>query len=288
MVSQHNTLALHTRPHDVTLVLVQRNDLKQVQVSDVLGTPESILQMTGFSRNELLGKDFIDLLPARLAENLVDYVEYEQGGSDIADVMRRVRDMAFLHRLGNMIPLSMRVVTGVALGEHVQVLLVLGMQESMSDEVMKSIMLIKAEEQLDALSGITDYQSFVAQCELVEHHITHGHFSASLLLVHLDAPQQLDTESLPVLSLIIKRCLRGSDLLTYLGDGFFAAILLKASTEQARIPMQRMREHVQIEMGYTLSQVVRLASGGRSILSLFDDARSRLNVLAERGAMIVL
>jgi hypothetical protein len=232
------------RKDDVILVISQDNENQSIEVSEVKGEINVVEELFGFTPNDLIKKDFNALLPERIRENIQDYVEYEQFGNDIADVLKRTPNFCVKHQNGETIDVELRVQQGL-MGDHPRYILIMTDKSKSGGACIAALEANAVELSLDEATGFFTRDGFISQGEIVMRFLNQGEIKASLALIEWRG------ESNAVVA-ALKRNFRKSDQLAHLGNGIYGALLLKTDNVGAEIALQRLQKssHNEAKMAF--------------------------------------
>lgn len=94
------------RKNDAVITVCQNNQDRQLVIE---GMNRAAEKLTGYRQLELIDKSLQKLLPEQVNDLLDGYLDYGDMGSDLATVLRRVRDFHVLNRNGEEVPVSLKV-----------------------------------------------------------------------------------------------------------------------------------------------------------------------------------
>jgi len=239
---------MSARKGDISLVICQNNSDKRLDIENVGENRAGIEGLTGFSANEIIGKSLFDLVPANIQETFEDYIEFENDGNDLGDVVRKIRDFRFKKTTGEEVSLNTRIQSGVSFDGVDRFILIVSPKKGTS-ELYKKLKDLQEEQEVDEVSGIANSNSFGQKLEAVCEFVRRENLDASFAIISIDKYDGIvdlygEGTGNGLIHEVTSRCrqtFRDLDILGYLGDGIFAVILVGADAGTASIPLNRLR-----------------------------------------------
>ena len=239
---------MSARKGDISLVICQNNVDKKLNIENVGENRAGIESVTGYSANEIIGKSLFDLVPANIQETFNDYIEFENDGNDLGDVVRKIRDFRFKKVTGEEIPLNTRIQSGVSFDGVDRFILIISPKKGNS-ELFNKLKELQIDQEVDDVAGIANGKSFGQKLETVCEFVRVQNLDASFAIISIDKYSGIvdlygEGTGNGLIHEVTSRCrqtFRDLDILGYLGDGDFAVILVGADAGTASIPLNRLR-----------------------------------------------
>jgi diguanylate cyclase (GGDEF)-like protein len=257
------------RASDAVITVCQDNEIQAITVTGI-NTPAETL--SGHAASAVVGQPIARILPTKVNELLKDYIEFEDGASDLAEVLSKIRNFGLLTPDGRDIPCKLKVVRSEAKEKKTWFQLVL--QDDVALRKAESVRNIlkenfKGHEVLDAATQLPDRHSMLRNLELVQHHAHNKQLWACYALLGIDNYQALVTRHgradcdrmLIQIATLCRRNLRGDDVVGSLGPDKLGAILLDITPASSRIVLNRLRWLVS-------SQVMELDAGKSASITI--------------------
>ena len=237
------------RQGDVKMVVVQDNDSRKITIESIDESTGSIEQMIHYKAADLIGKDIRDYLTPRIREIIEDYVEFDDFGPDLNEVLKKTKDFAFISSFDAIVEMNMSIIQDVCYDKNSRFLIIM---QARQDACISALEEIKEQETLDPETHLPDRESILAKLEVIHDFIEKGKTTGSFAVMSIDGFSQhvmsmsADRSDI-LLREIVERCrkaFRSVDILGYLGNGKFCVGLLRANLENAKIPLDRLRNIV--------------------------------------------
>lgn len=236
------------RQSDAVLTIAQDNGRRAIEIT---AANEVAGKIAGYPAEELMGMPFSRLLPAKIAEMIEDYVEFEAGANDVGDVLRKVRDFQLHDKDGKDIPLRVRIVRHHS-QEHDEFMLIMHNeeQERENDTVLTALrenFTLHAATNPD--TGLPDRVSYEKGLELAIAHrerITNGVCAA---VFQMDDYEGISAKygvaashkAMQEIAALCSHNLRGNDAVAQITRDRLGLILVGASREPAKMVLNRLR-----------------------------------------------
>lgn len=256
------------RQSDAVLTIAQDNERHAIEVT---AANEVAGKLVDYMPEELMGMEFRELLPIKIAEMLDDYVEYEAGHNDVGDVLRKVRDFQLKNKAGKHMSLKVRIVRHQS-QKHDEYMLIMQDEESQreTDAVMSALREnFAGHASVDSATGLPDRQSFEKGMDLVLLHRESISGGACVAVLELDDYDQLlskygistCTKVLQDVASLCRQNLRGNDVVAQYGENRLALILVGTTREPAKMVLNRLRWliaglHIRNAQGVDVSSTV--------------------------------
>jgi diguanylate cyclase (GGDEF)-like protein len=216
------------------------------------GGDEGIENIIGYDVSELKEMELQDILPPAVNDHIENYLDYQDGGNDLANVLSKVRNFGFLTKLGKEARVDMRVSRTVTDDAKLRFDLIIRDAAEVSGASNRVLKHLRGHQQLDALTGLPNRETFMRDMEFVNFCIEKERIRASFALIAIDQLGKIIKEdgrnaAADLLKETAMRCkmnFRTDDFLAYLENDYIAAVLLEAGKAEALIPLNRLRYQV--------------------------------------------
>ncbi len=232
------------------LILICQNNEDQSLV--IFGANERACEITGISEDAFKGRSLEEAVPRDIRETLSDYLEYNDAGPDLADVINKVRDFRLLNADGDEVPLKVKISQAEAKDKNFWYRLILR-DESYEREVdsFKRLLLenFKGHEVLDQEILLPNRDSLLKDVEIADLYVKEKGINCCFALFRLDKFEELRrtfgrTPATLVLKQVganLKRNLRGDDTVGRASADALGLILVDITQESARVVLNRLR-----------------------------------------------
>lgn len=247
---RRNNMLVTNRKNDAVISLYQDNQKKMVHIETLNEAAEKLL---GRTKGELKGKPLMDILPLHLQEHIHSYIEFEEGGSDIAQVLSKTRKFHVVNREQVHIPVSIKVFYGVAKGSYPRFELLLRditlfeKLELMRTQLSQERSVLKIDDQ----TGVLTQPSLIRETELIISFVKEYGLQAIFALFSIDRFQALHAHYGASTSLLIKelgeryqRNSRLEDMIGMVGNNTFGCILFDCHPEHAGAVLHRLKKKI--------------------------------------------
>lgn len=237
------------RSNDPVLTICQDNQSKRVEILDINHAVEELL---GFSSADMAGKSLSEFLPTRIATLLHEYVEFEDDGNDVGNVLSKVQSFCLHDHKGREVLFRLKVLRSESLDRNAYFKLILqSSQGNRRNEAFRAILRenFKGHEVIDPHTGLPDRNSLNKGIELVLFYVHKNELKASFALLELDGAKAIAEKygsDVPHairrhIANIAKQNLRTDDTVGSLPQDRLGLILLDTNTESARMVLNRLR-----------------------------------------------
>ncbi len=284
------------RKGDIIMTIRQNNEERLITIEtvseSVFGSVESIL---GYNIEDLSGQDLKKFLTPRVRELLDDYLEYDDLGNDLGNVLSRTRDFGFVDKSGNKIDMNMRIQSDVCLDKDLRFMLVMSEGGISGNACIQALAEIQQHEVLEDVTGLPNRISFQNYAQVIQKFVDEGSAPASFGIIRIDnfsdilATSGRDFANSAILALVeaCSSVFRDADVLGYVEDGILGVALLGATVGDARSPLSRVQSKISSN-GITISIAFKEVKIGGSVAINFDGClgtlgqnKSQINMLLD-------
>lgn len=234
------------RKGDMSVVVRQDNKARQITIQE---SDAAFQQWSGFSADELKAMKLTDLLMEDLNQTIRDYVEFVEGGQDLAAVVNKHPEGGFRTKQGDKTGMQMKVLPALSLDGAPYFELVVRNSSLSRDEREAILKNLRDHIRMDAKTGLADSLSFDKEAEIIIYSVDSNSIYASFALIALDGFDYVvekfgkEKADASVKEFIARARLtfREEDVMTLTENGMIAILLQGASENDAHIPLHRLR-----------------------------------------------
>jgi PAS domain S-box-containing protein len=231
------------------LSVLQDNAEKKIVIDQA---NSAIEKLTGYTVAELVGKPFEKLLPEREKDMLQSYVEYDDGSSDLASVLRKMLSFHIVNKAGEIILVSVKVFYGISEDPHklqFELLLrdisLLSKIENLRNELAQER---QANDVVNSRTGLVDINSFAKDLGLIHKAVKDFGLDACFAVVKVDNLEglagdnsKLEAEILGSTGRLIQGSCRDEDIVGHISDEYIGVILFDCAQTSAQLVFNRVR-----------------------------------------------
>ncbi len=293
------------RSNDAVLTICQNNKAKSIEIIDV---NEAAASLTGYGKQELVGRALASVVPMRLSTLLIEYIEYEEDANDVGAVLSKVQSFSMLAKDGKEKNFRLKVVRGESTKEKLTFRLVL--QDAIDlrkDDALHKLIQenFKGHEVLHPALAIPDRHSLEKDIELTIYYHHKASIRASFVALQLDHLESLEKQygaalAGEILKHVVHVCrgnLRPGDVVGAISDTQIGVLLLDAVSDSTRLVANRLRWQVAAQpfalpdtslLSLTASMVYININGSLVADKLVDVCVSALAEIPEEAASQLL
>ncbi len=231
------------RQNDLAIIIQQDNQQKRV---DVISMNDNARELLGYSET-IIGKPLGAILPERIASLLQEYVDYEEDGHDVADVLGRVIDFNLLGVDGEAYPFFPKFIPAESRNGKVMFHLVLQPRAAGREGAVLRAAMQKRQPALEATP--LPRQQLLSQIEAWQNVEEFERLPAAVGLLMVDQHEQIiEWHGAKALAQLIehfaanvRQKLRAYDQAMVLDGNMMALTLLDVQPETARLVLNRLR-----------------------------------------------
>jgi PAS domain S-box-containing protein len=227
-----------SRKNDAVISVCQNNELNLIEIQGINSAAEAL---TGYQHSELQGKSLSDILPQSITDIIDSYIEYEEGGKDLASVLGKTRKFQVLSNEGKPISVNLKVFYVVAANKNPRFELLLR-----DNSFTQQIEALKETLEHDTLPDTV----FLIECfKLVSAAVENNLIQANMVLFSIEGYETLSEWMTPedhasLLYEINNRyhaTSRMDDSISYLGEGKIVVLMVGCQPENIDNVIERIR-----------------------------------------------
>jgi GGDEF domain-containing protein len=290
---------MSARKDDITIIIRQDNDKRAVFIDGVENAIEDVI---GYTAQELKNMDLTDIVLPEIAAHIINYVDYEDGGRDVASVLNKVHQFGFVTKLGQEMIIDMKVTPALSEDSDMKFNIFLRGQSELSKGSGRVLKHLRDTQKQDVETGLADRESFFKSSEFINFCIEKDRLKATVALVEIDQMEKFAEkydngkvkDLVREVGVLFKRNFREDDVIAMVDDGLLAVILLESTSEVAQIPLNRLRwqlsnqalevlDVAEEDKHVTLSTTYCLVTKGNKVEDLLDACKEKLKELHDEG-----
>ena len=214
----------YKRFNDAILVVTQDNKHGRLLIN---ACNERAVKLIGYSEAEILSLDFRELLPPEIRETVDDYLDFNEKGRGIDDVLQKVTNFRLLGSRGRHVPVKLRVLRGVSDSGHISFRVI------MNDWSLVSTL----QEARKEYSILADKEALVRDMQqVIKHGTEYGYASSFAVISFSDGNTYLKRAQK-----MIESTKRDSDIIGLLNDNTLIYIMPDTPTSNVITPLMRFK-----------------------------------------------
>ena len=292
------------RKGDAVINIRQNNLNKTIEIERLNPAAEKI---TGFHNADLIGHPFQQILPTRIKDTILSYVDFEDTNSDFASVARKIPNFQLHAKDGHDTPVSLKIFYLPSSDPKIQEYELLMRDVTlikMLDELKKELAENQDAEAIDPATGLPSaevvQQAVITAYSFVEQYPV----EVSLAVIGVDNLSEIaenygEEAAFEVIKLVgekVKQTCREEDTVGHLGEGDIGAVLLDCNTDNAKAVLGRIKNNIN-DKPLTLSNgqsiTISLSMAYVQIMpeydleSMYNSARDLVTELQNAGGNIM-
>lgn len=237
------------RNNDAVITICQNNKAKSITISEI---NEAVGDIAGFEASDLVGKPLSAILPARIAELLTEYVEFEDDSNDVGAVISKVQSFSIVSRNGQEKAYKTKISRLPSSGGTMFFSLVL--QDALGNRKNEAVRKVirdnfKGHESLDMQTDLPDKASLVKDIDLMKRHGNSNAILSCFAILQIDDYDKflaqkgisLGNELMKHVASIAARTMRPDDVVGCVGDGRLGVLLVDITRGSERLVLNRLR-----------------------------------------------
>lgn len=231
-----------TRNSDAVLAISQNNSDKSIKIANINKTAEKLLKR---NKESLIGTNFLSVLPEEIQDIIETNVDFSDYGNDIGMVLRTIRRFTVLDNEDNNIELAIKI---FPISSNIEdVLLYELLVRDRGRKILQDV--IHTETIGDDPNSLPAQPYIVNALDAIQKYAQDNAINGSLTIVRIDEylPYQSDSDikesenlKRQVYDILLDSC-RDDDVVAYIENGMFAAVLFDCSIYNAKIVCNRLR-----------------------------------------------
>lgn len=241
------------RKSDAVIRICQDNKNQRVEIVSLNSVAEDI---SGFMAIEKIGDDLQAVIPKRIADDISDYLEYEDDAADISEILSKERSFAIISKSGEEIPLVLKVIRTEPMWDGRPCFDLVMRDQRLQIELEKNRQSLmnnfKGYEVIDESTGLPNRVSFLKDLELISYYVKNNSAKAMIAICEPDNIAEIinkhGSENINHLTrdigLIIKNSLRSEDAVGAITESRIAVALLDADQESGEMVLKRLKNNI--------------------------------------------
>lgn len=237
------------RNNDAVLIICQNNEAKSIEIT---GLNDAASEFIGYDEKELLNHPLVEIVSPHVAELIHEYVEYEEGGNDVGQVLAKQAKLHVMCKDKRERNYRMKVVRDTStIGHSCYRLVLQSLYTERKDEALHKAIEenFKGYEVLDKALQIPNRASLVKDVDIVGHYHHKAKLRASLIVMQPDyiaayQEQYGEKECADLFRHMIGICrnnLRARDVVAVVNEHQLGILLLDSISDLTRMIANRLR-----------------------------------------------
>lgn len=242
-------MLLNHRSNDAVITICQDNTRQAIEIRELNKEAEEVL---GYASGFLSGRALKNFLPGRIQTLLSEYVEFEDDGNDVGNVLSKVQSFCIVNEKGKEVAFRLKVLRSESLDKNAYFRLILqDRTDSRKDEAFRAILRenFKGHEVLEPHTGLPDRNSITKDLELVHYYVNKEALKSCFAVMEVDHfdemrakhGEQACYDMLKHLAFIARQNLRGDDTIGCIAGQRLGIILMDTNPESSRMVLNRLR-----------------------------------------------
>tara|TARA_B100001564_G_C20603891_1_gene654141 strand:+ start:432 stop:1352 length:921 start_codon:yes stop_codon:yes gene_type:complete len=241
------------RKNDAVITVSQHPDEHRLVIDQLNHAAE---RLTGYAQGDLVDSDLQRVLPDDINEFLESDLDFEDAGSDLASLFRRIRRFEILNRDGNQVPVSMKVFYTISEdATHPKFELLMRdvtLLEKIKELKAKVQHIGAGAQSHDDTSAVLNKQGLMADLGVVCEFLQGYALEVSFVAITVDNLDDIASKhQVPADKIVryatsqVESCLREDDIVGHLDHMQFGALLFDCSASDAHNAMSRVKKSVE-------------------------------------------
>lgn len=289
------------RNNDAVLTICQNNAAKSIEIVEL---NDAASKLTGYNVSELAGHALAEIIPARIANLLSEYVEFDGDTHDVGEVLSKVQSFSLIAKDKSERSFRLKVVRGESSKEKNTFRLVLqGTMDVRKDDALRKTIQdnFKGHEVMDPTLGVPDRKSLEKDMELASYYNRKTNLRASFVMIqpdHLDAIEKQYGEKhrvgfLKHIANICRRSLRPDDVVGAVSDKQLGVLLLDSESDSTRMVANRLRWQIaanpyilpdKTSINFSASMIYSNIDGAATPDKIVDACNTQMDSMSKENA----
>ncbi len=232
------------RKNDPMLLVSQNNTTKSLTIADF---NEALINLL-LQDESLKNSDFIKILPEKIAAAISEYVDFEEDGVDLQEVIEKIRNFNVLNKTGNSLPVDLSILREDSKNRNLLFRIILKdpLIRKKEDSVRATVAdNFRGHEVLDQETSLPNRASFAKNLELAEFYSSAKQVPSAFVYIRLDGYNELENSNRHIILENIVKSLRGGlrfgDAVGRIADDAFGVLLVDIKSSVIRMVTNRLR-----------------------------------------------
>ncbi len=248
---------MYVRKGNIKFVIVQDNLEKTLKIESVERPKGDDNLPYGYYIEDLEGQNFSRMLSPETLEIIDDYIEYDFDGADFKEVCDKIIKFEIIDAGKEKLEMNLHIERGVSTPERQVFILLLEHRLYLRDRIKAVIDAQPADQRIDEQTGLMHKVTFLEVLEETMDFLNDNQSITSLIYTvsikdyeDIKAKHGFDMSERIVeeVAEAIKKGFRSRDVVGYLGEGVFSAIMLRIDESEAKIPLGRFEVKIRSAM----------------------------------------
>lgn len=248
---------MYVRKGNIKFVVVQDNLGKTLKIESIQKPKDDQNPAYGYDESDLIGNDFSKIVSEDVNESLEDYIEYDFSGADFKDVCDKIIKFEVVDAQNKTHEMNAHIERDVSMPERQVFMILLEKRLYLHDRIKAVMNAIPPEARQDESTGFLSRNTYMNVLDAVMDFLDENRSITGMLYVfRIDNYDELERThgGAKVMQLVTevsnsaKKGFRTRDIIGYLGNGVFSAILLRIEDAEALIPIRRFESKLRAAM----------------------------------------
>ena len=278
---------MYVRKGNLKFSVTQDNSSKTILIDDfVKAESDKEGDYFGFTSDDVVSKDFREILPEEIQEIIDDNVEFTFEGFDLKEVLDKVINFKVKNSKGLPVDMNAYIERMLSTSDKLSFEVVMERKIFLRDKIKEILSAIPDQEGIydDATSMLAD-KHYVAVLDDVMDFLYDAMIESVFLIVSVEGFTLFRRESgmektnqlLAKTSDAIKTTFRTRDICGYLGAGRFGVMLVKTPEEDVKYPLARLESNLKkngvISSGVSFNARFEKADLSSEAMDMIDSVR---------------
>jgi diguanylate cyclase (GGDEF)-like protein len=251
---------MYVRKGNIKFIIVQDNLEKTLKIESIERPKGEEKLPYGYNESDLAGHDFSKILAPDTQEIIEDYIEYDFSGADFKEVCDKIINFEIIDSQKTKLEMNLHIERDVSTPERQVFILLLENRLYLRDRIKLVIEAQPEDKRIDEQTGLMHKATYLEVLDETMDFLNDNQSITSLIYTvriadyedikskhGFDVSERMVEEAAEA----IKKGFRSRDVVGYIGDGVFSAIMLRIEDAEALIPLNRF----EIKMRSAMVQV---------------------------------
>jgi GGDEF domain-containing protein len=248
---------MYVRKGNIKFVIVQDNIEKTLKIESIEKPKGETSPAFGYNEAELIGADFVKILTPETAELLGDYIEYNFSGVDLKEVCDKIIHFKMVDAEKTHFEVDTHIERAISMPERQVFMMLVEKRLYLRDRIKNIIAAQNDNEKIDEETGLMHRITYLNVLDEIMDFLNDNQAITSLIYtIRVDNFEEISGANYPDktnmlvtgVAEAIKKGFRAGDIIAYLGQGVFSAILIRINPDEAQIPIGRFETRLRSAM----------------------------------------
>ncbi|QGR02716.1 GGDEF domain-containing protein [Ehrlichia ruminantium] len=240
-----NDFIVARRADDSVISVQQNNSTKNLTITSLNKPAELLLNYTN---SELSNKPLSTILNKNLAEDLNNYLEYTNDGTDLFDIISKMSNLTFIGKNNNNVTVKPKIFRTTTFDRNIinYEFLIRDTTISQKLDIFRKSIFEDTKYQMHPMFNIMDESSTIEEIKIILDFLHKYNIKATIVMLNIDPPHNsstIDNLTKSTIDLLHKN-IRESDIIGYFGEYKVICILLGCKSEDAYSVVSRLHKNI--------------------------------------------